>query len=721
VFAGSLIAILGAIFRWPSFVVLVATVAAFLLLGVPLAVPAKVQFFVLPTLDGIIDLLAGVALGWKQLLTISLPVGSYEALLVPTFALVLTLTVVGLSLALRSPYGELGVLAPVVLFLTGIAFGPNFALFPIEGSLGLLAAILLWLIWFRWHRRRESIRLLTAHAASQDGSAFDQRSDLGFIGARTIIGAALIVAVATGASIAATAALPPTTDRTVLRTAIEQPFDPRDYVSPLAGYRKYWQPENTDDVIFTVDGLAEGEPLRIATLDTYDGIVYSVGSDEVTSESGSFTRVPFAYDQSGVEGKRESITVLVGEYGDVWLPTIGKLVSVAFAGERAADLRDAFYYNDTSGTAAVIGGLAPGDRYTLEAIVPNKPRESDLADLKPGGASLPPVGEVPEELTATLDEYVSGIDSSGERLLAMLHGLETDGYTSHGISEAEPPSRSGHAADRIGQLFSDPRMIGDAEQYAVAAALMARSIGFPARVVFGFLPEGNQVRSSDASAWIEVHTLQYGWVTIDPNPEVRPIPEAAPEDPAQVARPQTIVPPPAVESERFDPQTTPDSERDEQKSLDPFLEFLLAAARVLGWIMAGVAIVLSPFIIIVAAKLRRRRLRRRAGSTIDKISGGWQEFEDAVVDHGLNPPPAATRSEVANTAGGAQSQVLAVVADRAIFSPDEPKPGEADIVWHAVDDLRKSLDAGRSRWERIRARISLRSLGGYSVTKLFKR
>ena len=39
---------------------------------------------------------------WKQLLTITLPVGSYQALLVPAFLLVLVTVVVGLSLALRS-------------------------------------------------------------------------------------------------------------------------------------------------------------------------------------------------------------------------------------------------------------------------------------------------------------------------------------------------------------------------------------------------------------------------------------------------------------------------------------------------------------------------------------------------------------------------------------------------------------------------------------------
>ena len=32
-------------------------------------------------------------------------------------------------------------------------------------------------------------------------------------------------------------------------------------------------------------------------------------------------------------------------------------------------------------------------------------------------------------------------------------------------------------------------MLGDGEQYAVAAALMARRIGFPARVVVGYMQQ----------------------------------------------------------------------------------------------------------------------------------------------------------------------------------------------------------------------------------------
>ncbi len=709
---GSLIVIVSAQFRWPSFTVLLVSVAAFLLIGVPLAVPAKTQFGVLPTAEGLLDLVTGVALGWKQLLTISLPVGDYQALLVPALVLVLVTTIVGLTVALRAKYGELAVLAPIALFIVATAFGPRFPDRPLAAPIALLVAVLFWLVWFRWYRRRAAIRSL---AAQSDGPG----AESGLPGLRTVIAAAVILAIASTAAVAAVGAVPPSADRTVLRTSLEQPFDPRDYVSPLSGFRSYWKPPLLDDVLLRVTGLPEGARIRIATLDTYDGVVYAVGSDTVSSLSGSFTRVPSSVDQSEVTGDPVTVGITVQDYSGVWLPTVGKLESVAFAGADRDALRDSFYYNDTSGTAAVVRGLASGDRYTLEAVVPNQPTDAQLATLEPGTATVPSPRNVPDELTAKLDEYTTGIDGAGKRLVAMLAGLATDGYISHG-GDDEPPSRSGHAADRIAELLSSPRMIGDAEQYAVAAALMADDLGFPARVVVGFAPTSGSVTGGDISAWIEVDTAQYGWVAIDPTTEAREIPEEDPQDNAQVARPQTIVPPPIVEDERFDRQATPDSQQELPADLNPVLLVLLAVAKGAAVVLLIAAIILAPFALIVAAKLRRRRLRRRAPDALQRISGGWQEFEDAVVDHGLSPAAASTRSEVAAIAGGVQSQVLAAVADRAIFAPDEPVDADADSVWRAVDELQASLDAGLTRWQRLRARISLRSLGGYSVSRLFR-
>jgi hypothetical protein len=541
------------------------------------------------------------------------------------------------------------------------------------------------------------------------------------------LGAALIMAIAGGSAVVATLAVPPTAQRAVLRSAIEQPFDPRVYPSPLSAFRRYEQPASANRVMLSVTGLPSGGRIRIATLDTYDGIAYTVGSDQVASESGSFTRVPYSFDQSSVRGTRVSLGVTVGGYIGVWLPTIGKFESVEFSGGDAAALRDAFYYNDTSGTAADVRQLASGDSYSITAIIPRQPADAQLASLTPGPAEVPRIGVLPDQLSSTLDTWVSGVDGSGARLAAMVAAMKKAGYISHGVSAGEPASRSGHAADRITELLTAQRMIGDQEQYAVTAALMARQLGFPARVVFGFAPSNvasggvTEIRGSDVSAWIEVDTAQYGWVTIDPTPPVRDIPQEQPQVPTTIARPQSPVQPPAEDPKVNNAPVPPDSSQDQPNDPNPILVILLTVLRVLGWVALGAAVVLSPFIAIVVAKLRRRSLRRRAPTPIQRISGGWQEFEDAALDHGYTPPESPTRTEVATAVGGIQPLVLAAVADRAIFSPQEPDAAEADTVWRSVRDLRASFRQERTRWERIKAAISLRSLGGYSVKSLFKR
>lgn len=721
----SAVALLGAVFRWPGYVVVMVGFLVFLLAGVPLAVPDEAIGGVLPSGSGLVQLLSSVALGWKQLLTIVLPVGDYQALLVPAFVLILISTVTALSVALRAKWGELGVIPPIVLFVAAIAFGPEIVPWPVPWALAMLAVVLLWLIWRRWRRRREQIRALIQ--STSEGTVADAGGGIA-LGARQLVAGAAILTVAAVASIGAATVLPPIADRTVLRTAVEQPFDPREYPSPLAGFRRYLLPDRANETLLTVTGLPAETRIRIATLDSYDGVVYAVGSDQVDSASGSFVRIPSTVDQSATPGTQIDIGVEVGDYSGVWLPTVGRFESISFGGDDASALRDAFYYNDTSGTGAVIGGLSTGDSYRLRALLPSQPTGSELPSLTPGSADVPRLGELPDEVASTLDGYVQGIDEPGARLAAAIDGLRAEGYISHGIDDEEPPSRSGHAADRITELFSAPQMIGDAEQYAVVGALMARQLGFPARVVFGFAAADDDtaadgtvtVRGDDITAWIEVDTDQFGWVAIDPVPEDRPIPEEEPEDPTQVARPESIVPPPPDRPDANPDQSTPDSEQDEPAILDPFLAFLMTAARVVGSVLVVAAIVAAPFLLIVAAKVRRRRIRKNAPDVVQRIRGGWDEFADAVVDHGYSPASSSTRSEVAAVVGTLPSRVLAAVTDRAVFAPDRPDPADADHVWDAVAELRGSLDAGLTRRKRLKALVSLRSLGGYSIRNLIK-
>ncbi len=721
------IAILGAVYRWSSLTMLLVTIGAYFAVGVPVAVPGFAIGGVLPSFGGLRELFVGTATSWKQLVTISAPVGNYGVLLVPSFILILITVVVSLSLAIRSTFGELAVLGPIVVFVVGILFGPDMASWPFQVAFGLVASILLWLIWSRWYRRRESIRLIPEREVTAGEKPVSKVADGGFVGARTLLSASIILVIAGTSSFAAMRILPPTTDRVVLRNTIAQPFDARNYPSPLSGFRRYEQAALHDRTIFSVSGLPEGARVRIATLDSYDGVVYSVGQGSVNSASGAFTRVPTSVDQSDVTGKTVTITVVIADYDGVWMPTIGKLERVDFIGKSAKALLENFYYNRSSDTAAVLGGLSQGEAYSLTTVLPVQPSVSELSTLEPGSIELQPSTSVPDELATALEGYVAGVTGAGNRLVAMLNGLHRDGYVSHGVAVGDPESRSGHSADRITELLTSQRMIGDQEQYAVTAALMARQLGFPARVVFGFVPEvANSsglavVSGSDVAAWIEVDTTKYGWVAIDPTPPIRPIPEVEPKDPAQVARPQSPVQPPVPAAESIDSQVPPSSSQGDDPLENPMIAMLLRVVVGLGWVVLACALLISPFLTIAIAKWRRRRLRRRAPTPLQQIKGGWEEFEDAVRDHGFDPGPAPTRLEVAQAVGGTQPFVLAAVADRAVFSPGEPDVEQAVQLWTAVDDLRYSLDYNLSKWQRLKVLISLRSLGGYSVSGLFKR
>jgi hypothetical protein len=712
---GTAVAAVATLFRWPSIVVAALLVAVYLAAGVPLAVPSGAAAGgLLPTWDGFLTLVQATWSSWKQLVTITVPVGSYQALLVPAFLLTLLATVVAVSTAVRSKRPELAAIVPVVLLVAGVLFGSAVAPVPIPLVLALGAVLMVWLIRFRLRRRSASIRSLREQSGIGVESARERRSTV----LLTAAGAAVMMLGAGAVGVAAAALAPPPGDRQVVRTAVEQPFDPRDHPSPLSGFRRYLQEPRADEPMLSVTGLTGDRRLRIATLDTYDGVTYSVGSGDVTSASGSFTRLPYRLDQSGVRGTEARLTVTVRGYRGPWVPGSGQLEQLSFQGADGASLDDAFFYNDVTGTGAVTSGLSEGDTYTAQSVVKPQLTVSQLERVQPGSAAVPRPSVVPEELQSTLQKYTAGITGAGARLAAALKGLAADGYISHGVGPNEPASRSGHGADRITELLTDVPMLGDQEQYAVTAALMARQLGFPARVVVGFVAPGDVAANgpvtfvgSDISAWIEVQTST-GWVTVDPTPPLRPVPPKQPEQPTQISRPQTNVQPPVDENpQRKDepPQSQVDSA--DQKPPDPALETLLGILTAIGWTVLVLAVLVSPFLAVIAAKWRRRSLRRRARTASERIVGGWREFADAAVDHGYDPPPAATRLEFAQTIGGARASALAKVADRAVFSPVAPTPEEADTVWKAVDELRGQLAKRDTRWKRLLAAVSLRSLG----------
>jgi hypothetical protein len=687
--------------RWPAWAVIVAATAVFVVVGVPLAVPSRTVYGVLPEPEGLLDLIAGVALGWRQLVTIDLPVGSYQALLVPALVILFAGPLVTMSLALRTSVGELGAAVPLVTFPLVIALGAERVAFPISTAIALAVVLLLWLAVWRRHRRRAAVGAAAAAA--------DARS----IGARAIAAALALVLLAGAAGAAAVAVLPPAGDRTVIRTIVERPFEPLDQPSPLAAYRASFDPESADAIAMTVRGAPEGSRVRLAVLDSYDGVVFAVGSDSLDSASGRFVRIPTQRDVSQFSGASATVTVRLDRPTGVWLPLVGEFGSIRFAGDDAPDVRDQFVFNATTGSAAFVGGTRTGLEYELESVVTDESAVA-LDDTLPGDAEVPGIVAVPEALVAWLGDVTSATDSAGVRLQAAMEALVSQGYLSHGIADDEAPSRSGHSIERLDELFTTRPMVGDAEQYAAAAAIIARELGFPSRVVLGFGPldgdEEVRLRERERTAWVEVSTVGGGWVAIDVVPDRRELPPVDPEDPIPVSRPQNAPQPPIDDAPPLDELAPPEIEQTDDPAGDPFWQAVLAIIRGVSWVLLIAGIIASPMLGVVAAKLRRRQRRRSAADPTTRLLGGWRELIDGARDYGLDVPHAATRSEVARAIGRPQALVLARVADRAVYAPEEPSMAEADQVWAAADSVRASLAEGRSRRDQWRATISPASL-----------
>lgn len=738
-------------FRWGGWRVAAALAGAFLVLGVPLAVPWRLGGPV-DLARGVGELASGAVLAWKDLVTVELPVGSYRNLLVPALVVFLVGTCALLLLAWR---GDHWAYAAVPVALGMVSFGLFFgrtttsaplivgpvALYaPVETMLGVgtLLACLLWLAWRTHDERLHALQRAAASSGvrvSRRPSRADRR--------RTALGAVMVA----GALVVAVGVVPFAArgaERDVLRSAVGPEIDLSAAVSPLAQYRSLFADDRAEDVLFTVTS-ASGLPdrVRLATLDAYDGEVFRAGGEGAV-EDGRFVRVPSGLDAGA--GDPVEARVAVEDLDGIWMPTAGRLASVEFSGARAATLADRFYYNAAAaaGVQTAGGGLAAGDAYTVRGVEPSTP---DLAEVvAPGGVD----GAVaaPDSLRTWVEEHVSGTD--GVALAGLVTLLRERGYLSHGLDrgveksvwmDALPdyrfqPSASGHSLARIDAMFSrlleretDRRAeasgnyvaaVGDDEQFAVAVALIARELGFPSRVVLGArLTEAGPglavcdegiCRAQDLSAWTEVQAAGGEWIPIDVTPQYADTPSL---DVTEQRDPEVVT---EVRPDAVEEVLPPDPLQEDTGSSDaaadtagPDLAWLWPIVRSAAVVLLILALALGPFLIVVGAKASRRRRRRDGGSPADRIAGGWEEYVDAAVDAGRDAPRTLTRSEIAAAFGTQHGGDLAVAADRAVFSSGDETPADAEQYWRAVDEQRRILARERGFWRRLVAAVSLRS------------
>ncbi|HWI31300.1 MAG TPA: transglutaminase-like domain-containing protein [Microbacterium sp.] len=750
--AAAVVAAVSRLRSWSALLTAAVAAGATILLGalVLLATrpigPAQV-----PTALG--DALLGTVTGWKDLITVDLPVGTYRNLLMPAIVVFLVGTLVGLRFAWsRQPASAVAAVVCSGMVFFGLAFGRSVTSEPLalgpwtirapqETLIGAATLILslVWLAWRSHNQRRQALRraaVATGVRISRRRTASDRRG---------IVLAAGMLAVAAVAA----AALGPLAAQGMTRDVLRSSTGPELVItratSPLSEYRAHFADDTVDDVLFRIEALgAMPDRIRIAALTSYDGERYRALDVESSTADARFTRVPSRL--TAPAGEEIDVRITIETLGGIWMPTVGHLEEVTFEGPDATALQDAFYYNKATAAAVETAGagLAPGDGYVLEAVVPEVPELSEIS--APGAPGLD--FDVPVSLAGWLDEQ--GVSADGAGLAEAISRLRARGYLSHSLAapaDAAPawasdlgdyifqPSAAGHSLARIDALFRqlldrsadaapdgpDASLVagvGDDEQFAVAGALIAQQLGFPSRVVVGvrLAPEAGVVtcpegacRGRDLSAWIEVQSADGVWVPVDVTPQhEEPIDSDArrqrdPENVTEV-RPET-----AEEISAPDPaqRDTVNDEAPEDVPLD-FSAFW-AVMRVVAVVGLALAVGLGPFLVVVGAKAARRRSRRRNGDAANRVVGGWDEYVDAAVDHGRPAPRAETRTELASQYATPRAATMASSADRAVFSGEPLTEQESLEFWALVDEERDRFREEASVWRRLVAAVSLKS------------
>ncbi|MEO6117160.1 MAG: transglutaminaseTgpA domain-containing protein [Pseudolysinimonas sp.] len=693
---------------------------AYLLFGSALAVPAQAIAHVVPTITSIASLGVGAVWGWADLLTLRAPVELPDYVTVVPYVSAWLVGLVGTTLASRwltrrrtPARAALLLIGPALLYLASILLGTDQPFYPGVRGVAFAALALVWLGW-----RHSTVAVVTVER--QHGMLRRR-----ITGTAVVVAAAVVVGVLTGAALA-----PASSARFVLRDQIVPPFQPLEFASPLAGFRQYSKLE-VDKTLFTVSGLKPDELLRLSTMDSYDGHLWTVAGSQIAADgSGSFALVGGSYPRPPLvtaDGE-QTISLKIGTYDDVWIPSIGYPRTLGLP-TQSRDVLTGLRYNPSTGSAVLLTGLKKGDTVTESAELQKTDYDdAALRDVPTAHLPLGPVDDIPDIVAAKATEFAGSTTSPIEQLRNIEQTLHTQGFLSHGTASDAVPSLAGHGADRMEALFSGSVMVGDGEQYASAMALMARSLGYPARVVMGFAPTVTAAESSantpikvtghDVTAWVEVPFQGIGWIPFLPTPTQTDVPQDQVPKPKTEPQPQ-VRQPPRTKNNENDLVTNVQIDNTKKKTSTPFglPEWVIGLGLGLG---IPALLVFVPLLVVASLKRRRSRRRRLAPRKRDAAAGAWDELLDQVGELGIANPPPGTRRRTAEAldprlvvasgagsgAGAGSVGSLALRTDDAVFSGRELDDGEVDALWAEVtatiDTARGALPWGRRVLARYR-------------------
>lgn len=322
-----------------------------------------------------------------------------------------------------------------------------------------------------------------------------------------------------------------------------------------------------------------------------------------------------------------------------------------------------------------------------------------------------------DEISAGFTEVANNLGGNG----TVLERLETIEATLRDDFSLDPGAPGGGMQLALIQRFLTETRRGNAEQFATAFVLLARSLGVNARVATGFvappseLDDHIELRSDLARTWPEVEVPGQGWVAFDPVPEAEAANSAEPLAPPQAQTPAAQQPPIAAPERTNNDDVEPPVDADESDAS--------GWSTLTRWVVRsafGLAVVLVPLFVvtstIIATKAHRRRRRLAIVDERQRVRATWAVATDALVDAGLTIAPAWTDRQIAARgaplAEEAQHELvrLGAMSSAATYGPVRLVDPMAADAFAALVHIERSIRSPLTRWQRIRWRLSTRSI-----------
>ncbi|MFI0416901.1 DUF3488 and DUF4129 domain-containing transglutaminase family protein [Spongiactinospora sp. 9N601] len=535
--------------------------------------------------------------------------------------------------------------------------------------------------------------------------------------------------------------------------------------NPIVGLKgQLTLPDNAPVLTYTND---DGVPryLRLYALDTFNSDVWTMsnpsGTPENRVENGPLPAPPGL--TSTPQDRQIKTDIQISEDLDVeFLPLPYPPLRVTAEGDWRADRTSLMVFSTRDSTR--------GLRYQ---VISGEPRAT--ADrLKGSGEPVPEVAarylSLPQGLPPQVREEAERVTRNRktpyEKAVRLQEWFTDDGDFTYSVN-----TKSGHSNSALLDFLISSR-VGYCEQFAAAMAVMARTLGIPARVAVGYTggtPLGGgrwQVGTHDMHAWPELYFEGVGWLPFEPTP-------SGTQGQGTARAPEYSLPPPdepdpatsspgptgGEDEETGTTSGTPERPRnpallDREGTITPAApeESTSVAGRIGTGALMLLLIVLIPAALRVFMRRRRLRVVARpvaddpgpgpspepgfggaadppvgvwAGRRASPVSAAWAEFGDALYDYGLSraaseTPRALSRRLAAehgfDPLATAAIERIATATERMLFARS---PGDQRPMGEDLRRVRRALAATASRGRRIRAVLlppstlrRLRQVGG---------